>query len=231
MSGPLGDAPGALTLVIEASSVRGSVALLDGHTARAHRTFAMGASQADALFPAVGEVMAACQLMPNALQAIACGSGPGSFTSLRIAASVAKGFAHAVSLPLFAVPSLLLAAASCRTAGQFVVHSDALRDERYAMLVRVDAALMVHAESDAQRVTRAQLSVWLEGREELVVSPETGNDGKRCVLPDAASLLRVYAWRGGGPVSLAAWEPEYGRKAEAQVRWEAVHQRTLDPRE
>jgi tRNA threonylcarbamoyladenosine biosynthesis protein TsaB len=30
-----------------------------------------------------------------------------------------------------------------------------------------------------------------------------------------------------GPVNLAAWEPDYGRLAEAQVRWEAAHGRPL----
>jgi tRNA threonylcarbamoyladenosine biosynthesis protein TsaB len=30
-----------------------------------------------------------------------------------------------------------------------------------------------------------------------------------------------------GPVDLASWEPEYGRLAEAQVRWEAAHGRPL----
>jgi len=30
-----------------------------------------------------------------------------------------------------------------------------------------------------------------------------------------------------GPVNLAAWEPIYGRMAEAQVRWEAEHGRAL----
>jgi tRNA threonylcarbamoyladenosine biosynthesis protein TsaB len=30
-----------------------------------------------------------------------------------------------------------------------------------------------------------------------------------------------------GPVDLASWEPDYGRLAEAQVRWEATHGRPL----
>jgi tRNA threonylcarbamoyladenosine biosynthesis protein TsaB len=31
----------------------------------------------------------------------------------------------------------------------------------------------------------------------------------------------------GGAVDLASWEPDYGRLAEAQVRWEAAHGRKL----
>jgi tRNA threonylcarbamoyladenosine biosynthesis protein TsaB len=30
-----------------------------------------------------------------------------------------------------------------------------------------------------------------------------------------------------GPVDLASWEPDYGRLAEAQVRWERAHGRPL----
>jgi tRNA threonylcarbamoyladenosine biosynthesis protein TsaB len=30
-----------------------------------------------------------------------------------------------------------------------------------------------------------------------------------------------------GPVDLASWEPGYGRKAEAQMRWEASHGQPL----
>jgi len=29
------------------------------------------------------------------------------------------------------------------------------------------------------------------------------------------------------PVEITTWEPEYGRKAEAQVRWETAHGREL----
>jgi tRNA threonylcarbamoyladenosine biosynthesis protein TsaB len=31
-------------------------------------------------------------------------------------------------------------------------------------------------------------------------------------------------------VDVASWEPDYGRKAEAQVRWEQAHGRALDVR-
>jgi hypothetical protein len=30
-----------------------------------------------------------------------------------------------------------------------------------------------------------------------------------------------------GPVDLASWEPDYGRVAEAQRRWEAAHGRAM----
>ena len=39
---------------------------------------------------------------------IVCGAGPGSFTSLRIAGSIAKGIAGGANRPLYAVPSMAL---------------------------------------------------------------------------------------------------------------------------
>lgn len=48
-----------------------------------------------------------------ALDAVAVSSGPGSYTSLRVGASVAKGICYALDKPLIAVPTLqALAAAS-----------------------------------------------------------------------------------------------------------------------
>jgi hypothetical protein len=43
----------------------------------------------------------------------------------------------------------------------------------------------------------------------------------RGIAPILASILEA------GPVNLASWEPDYGRLAEAQVRWEAEHGRPL----
>jgi hypothetical protein len=44
--------------------------------------------------------------------------------------------------------------------------------------------------------------------------------------PDARGGVGPAALRLG-PVDLDAWEPDYGRQAEAQVRWEFMHGRPL----
>jgi len=54
----------------------------------------------------VEQVMAAAALRPYDLHAIAFGSGPGSFTGLRIACGIAQGLGFGWSLPLVAVDSL-----------------------------------------------------------------------------------------------------------------------------
>ena len=220
-----------LTLVLEASTAAGSVALLRGERVLRQREVAMGVSREDSLFPALQAMLQDEDVSPAALNAIVCGSGPGSFTSLRIAAAVAKGLAHASNVPLYGVPSLLLAAASCDTPGRYIVHSDALRGERYALPVTIDADLSVRADAVMSRVASEEIEVLADDRRQLVVPGGAGNanafDGATIVIPDAARLTRVHGWRQLGAVSLESWEPAYGRLAEAQVKWEAAHQRPL----
>jgi len=217
----------AWTLVLEASSPKGSVALFCGPSLISARSVQMGASRDDTLFPAVVDVLKTCSVSPRALTSIVCGAGPGSFTSLRIAAAVAKGLAHAAGTPLFEVPSLLLAAAAHPAAGRFLVHADALRGERYAMRVVIDHDGGVRAESAMTRVPVTELAHAAEGRALLCVPGADQCTHGAAVVPDAAHLLRVIDWSSTGPVSLQAWEPTYGRLAEAQVKWEAAHQQSL----
>ncbi len=222
------ESPGAgLTLVLEASTASASVALLDGDTLRHRADVPMGVSREDALFPAIQAMLAAEGCTVRDLRAIVCGSGPGSFTSLRIAASLAKGLADAAAVPLYAVPSLLLAAASWGAPGQYLVHSDALRGERYALRVSVDAAGMARAEGEVERLHVDALATAADGRVRLAVPGGAAVVPDQPVVPDAGRLMHVPEWRERGRVDLASWEPAYGRLAEAQVKWEAAHDRPL----
>lgn len=216
-----------LTLILEASTIAGSVALLRGDDVVATREVAMGASREDALFPAVQAVLNDAQIEVQSLSAIVCGEGPGSFTSLRIAASIAKGLSQAVSIPLYAVPSLLLAAGTHNVPGDYVVHADALRGERYAMAVRIDVAGAVSATSGVSRLSAEALVLFAGGRTRLSVLGSESSTDDIAVRPAASCLMRVVDWRAHGRVDLASWEPAYGRLAEAQVKWEAAHHQTL----
>lgn len=104
MTGPL--------LAIESSTGVGSVAIgVDGRLI-AEVVREVGAGHSSALLPAADEVLRAARLVPRDLAGIVVGSGPGSFTGLRIAAATAKGMVRALGIPLFGYSGLLAAAAS-----------------------------------------------------------------------------------------------------------------------
>lgn len=182
----------------------------------------MGAGRADQLFPAMQRLLAYAALHPRQLGGIVCGSGPGSFTSLRIAASLAKGLAQGADCPLYAVPSLLLAAAAAPDAppGPYVVHADALRSERYAQPViqRPDGEWEVAG--PLARVPQEELQRGTPPDRRIAVLSSPFDDERFLATPDLTPLPRLAgAWRRDA-VPLDRWEPVYGRLAEAQVKWE-----------
>ena len=97
--------------------------------------------------PAVADVLRGAGGKVADVARVVCGGGPGSFTSLRIAASIAKGIAHARELSLHAVSSLWLVAAGARPAlepGEYLAVLDAMRGEWFTapMLVGPDGSVV-----------------------------------------------------------------------------------------
>ena len=171
--------------------------------------------------PALLALVAGTGLALGDVDAIVCGGGPGSFTSLRIAASIAKGLALALDRPLYAVPSLALVAASARRPGRWLATLDAMRGERFAQLVVVDAAGSAREDGPARRVAEGDVATLAKSLDAVAIGPGVAGSPERPLARGVAALLDRLA--AAGPVSLDAWEPEYGRLAEAQVQWEAAH--------
>jgi tRNA threonylcarbamoyladenosine biosynthesis protein TsaB len=87
---------------------------------------------AETLVPLIEQVMTESGLKRQDLQAIAVSSGPGSFTSLRIGMSVAKGVAYGLGLPLIPVPTMPAMAASLpETAGKVMAVVPSRKGEYY----------------------------------------------------------------------------------------------------
>jgi tRNA threonylcarbamoyladenosine biosynthesis protein TsaB len=175
------------------------------------------------------------------VRGIALSDGPGSFTGLRIGASVAKALVHTRRLPLWTAPSLLVRAAGIARPGALVLAvANALRGEVYAAAyrfapdgIRTELIPSVRRPDDIVRLELqpdlvvgeapapllAILEDWVGGP---VVGPPAGS-------PRASRLLDLVG-RPGGAHEVAAvpeWEPVYGRPAEAQARWESAHGRPL----
>ena len=146
---------------------------------------------------------------------VICGAGPGSFTSLRIAGAIAKGIVMGGGARvdgLFAVSSLALIVAGRSDQlepGRWLALLDAMRGERYAALYEVGAG------GSVREIGR--LGARAIGPREMVEAVPRAR-GVAVLLDDILTH---------GRVSLDTWEPDYGRLAEAQVKWEAAHGRPL----
>ena len=217
-----------LTLALDASTYIASVALVRGDTLVDERTVAMRDPRQERLMPAVAEILGTVKIRDVAR--IVCGAGPGSFTSLRIAASIAKGLASACERPLFGVSSLALMVAGTPTPaeeGRWLAVLDAMRGESFAQLFEVSSAGMISEASDLRVVREEEIPPMAR-----TLKARTMGRGRELeAVPHARGALRLGAHPSlRAAVNLAAWEPEYGRLAEAQVRWEAAHGRALDSR-
>ena len=174
--------------------------------------------------PAVTELLAKESIALDRLDAVACGAGPGSFTSLRIAASIAKGLCVAREIPLLVAPSTLLviAATPSLPAGNYVVALDAMRGDFFWQDVNVVASGYI-VPGHSSRTSRADLERHAESRSARIIGPaETPPQS-----PHARGFARLIELGLANAVEMTTWEPNYGRKAEAQVRWEAAHGREL----
>jgi tRNA threonylcarbamoyladenosine biosynthesis protein TsaB len=216
-----------ITLVLEAATYVGSVALLDGARVVGERTVAMRGREHEALMPAAAALLADRGIAPAALGRVVCGAGPGSFTSLRIAGGIAKGLAMAAGAPLVPVSSLALVVASQEplAAGRYLAAIDALRGEHYVALYEVGPDAEIRAVAPTRLVPSASVAAVATEHGARAVGP---GQAERSVDPHARGAARLATLIAATPpADLAGWEPAYGRLAEAQVKWEAAHGRPL----
>jgi tRNA threonylcarbamoyladenosine biosynthesis protein TsaB len=219
MRGPL--------LVIDASTYRGSVAIIDRARVLSERDVQMRGADEERLMPAVAAALESAGIGVSDLAGVVCGEGPGSFTSLRIAASIGKGIASAARLPLHSVSSLLLIVAGAlppARPARYLAILDAMRDDVFVGRVNAasDGGADLEAAFEVVHATAAAQIAEAEGR--TMAGPGQALDWS----PHARGVARLAANTDAlTHVDLTAWEPTYGRLAEAQVQWERKHGRSL----
>jgi len=228
---------GWLFLAIETSGPVGSVAVSRGTDTLASDTLDRQGAHASLLVPAISEALSEAGVRPSELDAIVVGEGPGSFTGVRVAGATAKGLAHALGLPLWAVSSLAAAALAGESWARPAIHYvlfDARGDRVYGACYGVGAAgLETLVAPHAGRIRDVLASdvppgatFCGEGAERhrgairgagfAVASPPAGH-------PRAEGLVRYLQIRHDAtPVTeLETWEPSYLRASNAEREWRA----------
>jgi tRNA threonylcarbamoyladenosine biosynthesis protein TsaB len=230
-----------MLLAIETATDRASVALgvpegdpLEENVAGARR-------HAAELLPMIQRLLLRADASLDDVTGVVLSDGPGSFTGLRVGASVAKALVLARSLPLWVAPSLLVRAAGVARADELILAvAGALRGEVYAAAYRFLSA-GIHTELAPSVRRPDQLVQWglmpavvvgeapadiIEALESWVGRPVIGPPDSS---PRASRLLGLVGRAGGARRidAVSEWEPAYGRPAEAQARWETAHGRPL----
>lgn len=153
-----------LTLGIETSSPTGSAALVADGVVINERANPVPNRHAEVLVRLVDELVADSRLQREQIDRIAVGTGPGSFTGLRVGIALASGIATALERPLVGVCSLESVACGfvrhqqSTASGHIVVLQDARREEVFCSCYDHQGAVL-HA---PQVVSQKQILQHLE---------------------------------------------------------------------
>ena len=218
-------------LAFDTAGERMTVAV--GVPGRRWSTSAEGGSKAStALVPAILGVLGEAGLRLADLDAIAFGRGPGAFTGLRTACSVAQGLAFGAGKPVLPIDSLLVVAEAAR-AGAASFRGWAAIDAR---MDQVYAAEYLFADGRWTTLVAplladvAELAArWRAAPPEAVAGDALGAFGERLDVgaarcfpgaradADALLALAELAWRDGRGVAAADALPLYVRDKVAQT--------------
>lgn len=218
-------------LAFDTASERMTIALAD-RDRRWSRSAAGGAKASATLVPEILDLLAEAGLGLHDLDAIAFGRGPGAFTGLRTACSVAQGLAFGAGKPVLAIDSLLAVAEDARSgAPRFRVWAaiDARMNQIYAAEYGFDAdrwtTLVAPMLTDCDQLHAR----WRDAPPEAVAGDallafgarlETG-DARRFpearASGDALLTLAESGWRDGAALDPAQALPLYVRDKVAST--------------
>jgi len=150
----------AIILNIETATTMCSVSLANNGELIACKEIDNGYTHAENLHIFINDLLIQEKVMPSRLDAIAVGSGPGSYTGLRIGVSTAKGLAYSLQKPLIAVNTLstmaLAAKEKLNSDTLLCPMLDARRMEVYCAVF--DKDLNAIKETSAQIITEENLN-------------------------------------------------------------------------
>lgn len=101
-----------MLMALDTSTSQTGLALFDGNRILGEMNWRSHLRQTIELAPAITDMLNRVDITMQAVRAIGVAVGPGSFTSLRVGLSLAKGLAMAGHIPIIGIPSLDVLVAS-----------------------------------------------------------------------------------------------------------------------
>jgi tRNA threonylcarbamoyladenosine biosynthesis protein TsaB len=228
-----------LILGIETATPWGSVALCEDGELIFEFTVKIGKGSGEHLLALLRQIMVKTGRKLAELNLIAVGTGPGSYTGIRIGLAAVAGLAEGLQVPVYGVNTLRIIAENARygseTAGMVAVALDARRTEVYAALYQAEPGGLQEI-MPPQTVRAEAFAVKLGELKKVMLC---GDGGKRYstifqpiptikLAPDrwdrplagwAAEIARR-EWDGKQTTDYLNIAPEYLRKVEAELRLE-----------
>jgi tRNA threonylcarbamoyladenosine biosynthesis protein TsaB len=178
-----------------------------------------GARASQRLLPLVFELLHAAGLRSAQLDAVAFGRGPGAFTGLRTATSVAQGLALGIGCPVLPIDSLMIVAEDARLrhgVSELWVAMDARMNEVYAGAFRFEHGRWQVQRDGALFTLPALQALWQAEPPQAVAGSAVAAFGDRLPWADALRIDEVgtdretldpRAWRAESLARLAraAW--------------------------
>lgn len=214
-------------LAIDASTELASVAVLVGDKLFSEEQGSQR-THAQLLLPMIDRLLGQSGLQLSQLDGIVFGCGPGSFTGLRIACSIAKGLAYAHDLPLIPVSCLGSIAYSVREQegldnSRILVVLDARMQEMYWSYFSEDQWIALDQVGAVQAITLpteqpvvlAGVGIdayWADFPEHLKSQVST----RLPLYPNAAAMIRLALRAKIQPISVTEAQPLYVRNQVTQ---------------
>lgn len=220
-------------LALDTSALVASAAITENGKVLAEYTLNYKLTHSQTIMPMIDEIVKMTETDLNKIDYIACSSGPGSFTGLRIGAATAKGLAHGLNKPIVAVPTLEALAYNIFGTDKFICPiMDARRKQVYnAVYVPEGKKLDVILEEDTRIIDDVldyvkdvdcdvifvgdAVSLYKDKIAELdnaIIAPASCNMQRAACV---AALAEVYI-EEGKYMNGAEFAPEYLRKSQAE---------------
>ena len=138
-----------IVLGIETSSTCGSVAVVQDRKVLGELFFNTGRKHSTKIVPSITNLLSTVGLDKADLEGIAVTSGPGSYTSLRIGISIAKGLAYSLDIPLIGISTLQCVAFNSIISPHLICSLiDARKGELYSALFRYNTGELERISED-----------------------------------------------------------------------------------